>query len=692
MRKRHVLLSMFIQGVLASSLLMAGAVDTTTGSGDGVAVGTGSNAPRAENVAIGKGATISYSNGASAATGDITIGAGAKIDNYASQGGSIAMGRNALVENMTGKQESNFSFGQSNYHAGNWLGTLQIPDNPEKLAGSIAIGDNTYARSGSIMIGSHNFDGPMGDATSVQSSATRSRNINVNATTIGTNSYNQGAHSTITGSYSIITGSYNGSGFSAYATQNLGATITGSLNSIESETSNNKYSGIANTVSGVANRTSNSNGSLIYGAGNEIINSHATLTDVPTSATGTVPEFAEQLRNSVRASNGGGATMILGGGNKADTTRHLSLIGINNTAKNTTNSLVIGDNRTVNNSDHAIIIGTADANKNMTTTANNIIAIGHNSDAQKDNAIAIGDNAMAGESKSLAIGDNAFSSESGSLAIGANASATVEDGIALGAYSKATIAAGAVGYDMTTKTASTNTTPTWKSTAAAVSVGDVDNGLTRQITSVAAGTKDTDAVNVAQLKTVQQQIDTNTSDIKNLTTKVDNHTTTINNHTQQIADNSKRITNNTTNIADNRRLIDANTTAIKSINSNVRQLDNRMNRAVAGAAALAALHPLDFDEHAKWDIAAGYGHYKNGNAAALGAFYRPNEDIQLNIGSTVGNGETVLNAGISVKIGAHDTASVSRKTLTKQVQDLQYTVQTQQQEIEELKDMIRSMR
>ncbi len=227
MRKRHFLLSMLIQGALASSLLVAGAVDTTPGSGVGVAVGTGSSAPKAENVAIGKGATISYSNGASAATGDIAIGAGAKTNNYASQGGSIAMGRNAFAENMTGKQESNFTFGQSTYHAGNWLGTLQIPDNPEKLAGSIAIGDNTYARSGSIMIGSHNFDGPMGDATSVQSSATRSRNINVNATTIGTNSYNQGAHSTITGSYSIITGAYNGSAFSGYATQNLGATITG---------------------------------------------------------------------------------------------------------------------------------------------------------------------------------------------------------------------------------------------------------------------------------------------------------------------------------------------------------------------------------------------------------------------------------------------------------------------------------
>lgn len=485
MRKRHFLLSMLIQGALASSLLVAGAVDTTPGSGTGVAIGTDSSAPKAENVAIGKGATISYSNGASAATGDIAIGAGAKTNNYASQGGSIAMGRNAFAENMTGIQESNFTFGQSTYHAGNWSGTLQIPDNPEKLAGSIAIGDNTYARSGSIMIGSHNFDGPMGDATSVQSSATRSRNINVNATTIGTNSYNQGAHSTITGSYSIITGSYDGSFWTnSYATQNLGATITGSLNSIESETSNNRYSGIANTISGVANRTNNSNGSLIYGAGNEIINSHTSLTNVPTSATGTVPEFAEQLRNSVRASNSGGATMILGGGNKADTTQHVSLIGVNNTAKNTENSLVMGDNHTVNDSEHAIIIGTADANKNMTTTASNIVAIGHNSDAQKDYAIAIGENAVV--------------SESGSLAIGSNAVASVDNGVALGTYSKATVAAGAVGYDTSTKKASTDTTPTWKSTAAAVSVGDVDNRLTRQITSVAAGTNDTDAVNVAQ--------------------------------------------------------------------------------------------------------------------------------------------------------------------------------------------------
>lgn len=98
------------------------AADTAPGKGDGVAIGTGSNAPKAENVAIGKGAAISYSNGASSATGDIVVGNGANINNYASQGGSIAIGKNATIENMTGKQESLFSLGQTKYHIGNLWG------------------------------------------------------------------------------------------------------------------------------------------------------------------------------------------------------------------------------------------------------------------------------------------------------------------------------------------------------------------------------------------------------------------------------------------------------------------------------------------------------------------------------------------------------------------------------------------
>ena len=218
------------------------AAENTAGSGAGVAIGTGSNAPKAENVAIGKGATIKYSNGASKSTGDVAVGSGAFIDNYASQGGSIAIGKNAIVNNMTGNQESLFALGQTQYHSGD-RSTIQIPNNPENVAGSIAIGDNTYARTGSIMIGSHNYRGRIGDQN-VDTSKTKDYGININATTLGTNSFNQGAFSSVTGAYSIISGKYNGSGFSSYGVQNFGATITGSLNSIESATSFNPYSSL----------------------------------------------------------------------------------------------------------------------------------------------------------------------------------------------------------------------------------------------------------------------------------------------------------------------------------------------------------------------------------------------------------------------------------------------------------------
>ena len=117
---------------------------------------------------------------------------------------------------------------------------------------------------------------------------------------------------------------------------------------------------------------------------------------------------------------------------------------------------------------------------------------------------------------------------------------------------------------------------------------------------------------------------------------------------------------------------------------NVARLDKKVNKSVAGAAALAALHPLDFDPDAKWDFAAGYGHYHDGNAAALGAFYRPNEDLQFSVGSTVGNGETVVNAGMSVKVGAHSNVSRSRVAIGKEVLELKKTVAVQNAQIQKV--------
>ena len=360
-----------LAAAVGMGLLMGGytasAADNTPGAGSGVAIGTGSNAPKEENVAVGKGATIKYSNGASAATGDVAVGSDAVIDNYASQGGSIAIGKNAKIENMTGKQESLFALGQTTYHSGNFWGTLQIPDNPENVAGSIAIGDNTYARTGSIMIGSHNYRGDIGDQ-SVDTSKTKDYGVNINATTLGTNSFNQGAFSTVNGAYSIISGKYDGSGFSAYAGQNFGATITGSLNSIESATASSRYSGVANSIVGTANRTFNSNGSLIFGAGNEITNS-VTNINAPSSGGASAKDLADTLRSAVRNSESGGATLAIGGGNTADWTQLSQIIGVNNTLKGTSGAIskfnmIDGYKNTVTKAEHVSVIGSENTVEN----------------------------------------------------------------------------------------------------------------------------------------------------------------------------------------------------------------------------------------------------------------------------------------------------------------------------------------
>ena len=625
MNKRKRLLTLLINGVLLSSLCMvASAADTTTGAGHGVAYGTGSDAPKIENVAIGNNAKIGYTNGASAATGDIVVGKDANINNYASQGGSVAIGKNAKIENMAGGVEASFALGQTTY-SGNLFSSARIPADPTKVVGSVAIGDNTFARTGSTMIGSHNYTGDLGDIT-VDTSTTRKYALNAYATTVGANSFSNGAFTTSTGTYNIISSEYTGGRFSNPA-KNLGATINGSLNSIESKTASNYYSGVANSIVGTANRTFNSNGSIIVGAGNEITNSVKSIYDTPEDGGSSAKELAEKLRTAVKDANGGGATMAFGGGNKADYTLRTSMLGINNTVTGanhaeSADNLVMGVGNTASNVQHLTTIGS----KNTVSDAKNTVIVGDNRTVTgANNAVIIGSSDAA---TTTTVHDV--------VAIGHNTDVSTEGGVALGSGSKATVAAGAVGYDILTNAPSTNTSATWKSTASAVSVGDAGNNVTRQITSVAAGTNDTDAVNVAQLKQLRNNIG---GDITN-------------------------------------------------INGTVSRLDKRVNKAVAGSAALAALHPLDFDPDAKWDFAAGYGHYHNGNAAALGAFYRPNEDVQLSVGSTVGNGETVVNAGLSVKVGAHSNVSRSRVAIGKEVLELKKTVALQNAQIQKLTTLL----
>ena len=814
MNKRKRLLTLLINGVLLSSLCMvANAADNVAGAGSGVAIGTGSNAQRDGVVAIGKGAHTNYAGGSGYAkvNGDVAIGENATTHSYYDQSGSVAIGKNAYVENTIGRQEKLFAFNQTTF---NTFGMGSLPQQPDKVVTGVAIGDNTYVRTGGTMIGSHNYRGKIGDITVNTDTYAEKRKagLGLYSTTLGSNSFTNGTVATTTGALNVISSNYDGNNI-ANATRNFGATINGSLNSIESATATNNYSGLSNTVVGTANRTNNSNGSLIFGAGNEITNS---ITDIDAGAItpglfggpSSVTKLSEDVRNLVKDNKSGGSTLAIGGGNKADYTQLTSMTGVNNTVTGTAGNVaklnyVTGYNNTITNASNNIVMG-----NDHTITADNTIAIGGLS---------------SGETRSVA----------NTTTIGYDAKASVEGGVALGYKSNATVDKGAAGYDISTKAASTDTSSTWKATASAVSVGDVANDVTRQITSVAAGTNDTDAVNVAQLKKVETKISTVEADAKKHTTVVAGANTTVTSGTNanggaeykvavnkdlvemssanfgkatddvraridkdsarffngsenigvtpkgiqientdtleqakfdkygmyasegdktvyytttgisagdQIINNVKagvadtdavnvsqlkrvqdqiaastqvttvtagdhikvtptvngnthdykvsladdiadQITNNTTNI-------NKNTNDIKNIKGDLSKIDKRVDKSVAGAAALAALHPLDFDPDAKWDFAAGYGHYRSGNAAALGAFYRPNEDVQLSVGSTVGSDETVFNAGLSVKVGAHSGVSRSRVAIGKEVLALKKTVAEQNAQIQKLTTLL----
>ena len=115
--------------------------------------------------------------------------------------------------------------------------------------------------------------------------------------------------------------------------------------------------------------------------------------------------------------------------------------------------------------------------------------------------------------------------------------------------------------------------------------------------------------------------------------------------------------------------------AINSLGGAVNKLDSRVNRVGAGAAALAALHPLDFDPDDKWDFAAGYGNYKDASAVAVGAYYRPNEDTMFSIGGSFGGGENMVNAGVSFKLGQGNHVSTSRVAMAKEIKDLRKEIE-----------------
>ena len=815
------------------------------------------------------------------------------------EGQSIALGKNAHAY-MQGGSKAYFML----------LGM-------KKAAGAIAIGEGAEALSQSIDIGNRTYTGDMGDVT-ISKYGNGGSGSGVASVLLGTNSYTGGTLSTLIGDYSIMSTAYPNKydKHSGSYTQNAGAVSIGALNSIESATTGNGDSGIANSIVGLANKTNNANGALIYGAGNTITNSFADVA-TPGSAS-SAAKAAQSFRDSVQK-NPGGAALAIGGGNEIDRAVRSQVIGVNN--KLTGNlyhkdaeynwifiknpeineysaqyNMIDGYNNQIANVNHAYVIG---ANNNIQgktfsdATKDGVLSETDREKAQKDdNLIVIGDNhTLANDvSNNIILGtadETLTTSASNIVILGHNANAKVEGGVAIGSGSIADTEAGVFGWDPKTKIASISDEKDWKSSWAAVSIGDSTH--TRQITNLAAGSKDTDAVNVAQLKAVAEKIgpamnfvagdgisivkkdgvytisanikggSTPTDDVtvepekpdeggntsgstsdtlvtppvkpgnsgntenpgstdnpsngeklviktdtkpttfaadqgaaaavkpgetlkingdKNIMTTASDHgiaislnkditvdsvtagVVTINkdnkgtiggltnktwnstkitsgqaatedqlqaatkNAVNYDGDTSKTITlrEDTTirNVADttiedgaknavnagtvynetrvkrdgtyvkvsntageNLSALDnqvtSNTQNINYLNGKVGELGDRINKVGAGAAALAALHPLDYDPEDKWDFAAGVGNYRNATAAAVGLFYRPNERTMFNLGWTMGDNRNMVNGGFSLKFGK------SNKYIKYSKAEMASVIDKQSREIAELK-------
>ena len=268
-----------------------------------------------------------------------------------------------------------------------------------------------------------------------------------------------------------------------------------------------------------------------------------------------------------------------------------------------------------------------------TANGNHANAIGSSATATGDHAQAFGAGAKATGVRTNVFGSDAAATADYSIAIGNKANASTANSIALGADSTTRSAT-----SVTNATIARHTFGGFAGTSPVGSVSVGKAGQERQIHNVAAGkisADSTDAVNGSQLYSVANDLQTQ-----------------INNSTPG------QINNNITNL-----------------NNRVGNVEKRVNKVGAGSAALAALHPLDFNPDDKWTIAAGYGHYHNANSAALGAFYRPNEDTMFSVGGTVGTGESQLNAGVSIRLGKRSPESRSRVAMGREIAELNARLQ-----------------
>ena len=422
----------------------------TLADGVKVSVAKDSNVSVDQNITIGNKANVSVWNSVTGKniSGDIAVGPNAHAWN-----GEYSYGS----EGRIGSKEYYLDFGQGGVVGAEWFPFVgyykyKVADG-SKIAGSIAIGKNTVARTGSVMLGDHSYTGKLGDIE-INPEKAMTYNDGIYSTTLGAGAYNSGSLAAVTGALSIASGS---------DTKNTGATIYGSMNSIESATSDNIYSGVASSVLGFANRTQNANAALIWGTGNEVTNS---IEKVGIDTDWNNVSVAEAQKKAIEAMQSkdyaGGSVMAIGGGNKADYAKYSQLTGVKNKVTGTEAKAAKYD--------------FVNGYQNTVTNASDVTVIGIKNEVTADGNKVIGDNQKVSGKYNVIFGSADEITETtvnNAVVLGHNAKVTGEGGVALGAGS----------------VADRNN---------AVSVGTKD--ANRQIINVAAGTEDTDAVNVSQLK------------------------------------------------------------------------------------------------------------------------------------------------------------------------------------------------
>lgn len=357
---------------------------------------------------------------------------------------------------------------------------------------------------------------------------------------------------------------------------------------------------------------------------------------------------------------------------------------------NSRNSVVAGFHNTITNADNSIGVGVQNASHSANTlvfgntnaidfSSENSFAGGERAKLRGKNSFVFGEAAEVDSDNAYAIGKEAVANASNSIAIGNGAKATEENSVAIGNDSVTNTAIGTVSETIN------GTVYTFAGTAPLGTVSIGDNSKERTVTNVAAGRisdNSTDAVNGSQLHSVIEETNKIGTKVNNHETRINDITAKVNNNKEVLGNHEVRITTNENHIGDlENKIIEVGSNTLKEANN---YTDSQVAHVGAQSAALAGLHPLDFNKDDKASYAASVGHYRNANAVAVGAFYRPNERTMISGAISFGK-HLQMNVGVAFKTGKGSEYINEAKSKDSRIEKLEALVEKLTTEVAELK-------